>query len=303
MYQILSSQELSNKNVKLAVKREDLIHPILSGNKWRKLKYNIEQAKIRGNDTLLTFGGAYSNHIQAVALAGKEYGFNTLGIIRGDELSSLNVTLREAKKNGMTFHFMDRDTYRLKDTYDVKEYLREHYGKFYLIPEGGSNFYGTNGCMEILDSESKNFDIICCPAGTGCTAAGLALSMESHQQLWIFSALKGDFIQNEVEKYIVEVVGDTELVEGILNRVTFIKGYDFGGYAKFNDELIQFLKNFYDQHNIKWDAIYNGKMAYGVFDMIHTNLIGANKSILLIHTGGIQGLKGIEERFGVEVYC
>ncbi len=287
----LISEFLSKKNITVDVRREDLIDIEVSGNKWRKLFYNIKQAKLRGNDTLLTFGGAYSNHIAALAAIGKREGFNTIGIIRGEEHTPLNNTLSKATADGMLLHYVDRTSYKQKHTWDFKESLRETFGSFYLIPEGGSNYYGTNGCMEILNEEDSIYNYIVCPAGTGCTAAGIAMSLKSDQQLLVFPALKGGaFLKDEIRSYVNEIINDDELTNDIMSRVNLIADYHFGGYAKSKPELIDFVKRFKKEYDIQWDAIYNGKMAFGIFDLIKQDFFGNKKKILLIHTGGLQGL-------------
>jgi 1-aminocyclopropane-1-carboxylate deaminase/D-cysteine desulfhydrase-like pyridoxal-dependent ACC family enzyme len=294
---------LVNSNIELFVKREDLVHSIISGNKWHKLRYNIQNAKKRGNTTLLTFGGAYSNHIEATAIAGKEFGFKTIGIIRGEETLPLNSTIKKAKECGMQLVYVSRAEYKNKHTQDYIESLREVFGSFYLIPEGGSNFYAINGCMEILNETDTIYDYICCPLGTGGTASGIALSLKGNQKLLGFPALKGgEFLLDEMKTFINMVVNDTETTQDVLNKVQLITDYHFGGYAKINEELISFLQDFNVKHNIKWDLIYNGKMVFGVYDLIKKGFFPKGSKILLIHTGGLQGVNGFEERFGFKMY-
>lgn len=291
-------------SLSIDIRREDLVHPTIGGNKWRKLKYNIEQAKLRGNNTILTFGGAFSNHIAATALAGKEAGFKTIGVIRGEEHLPLNPTLNHAASCGMTFHYLERSKYKEKDSFEVKEELCDALGGHYMIPEGGSNYYGLNGCMEILTKEDQQYTHILCPAGTGCTAAGIAITLKPHQKLLVFPALKGgDFIRKEMIKFIEMIDPDPEFVGEIMDRVEIISDYHFGGYAKTTDELIHFLRAFYQEHKIKWDAIYNGKMTYGVMDLINKGRFNKSDRLLLIHTGGLQGLEGIEQRIGEIIYA
>ena len=164
---------ISEKEIVLYIKREDLLHPIISGNKFRKLKYNLEEAKRKNKKTLLTFGGAFSNHILAVAGAGAEFGFNTIGVIRGEELENNindNPTLSQAKDFGMQFHFISRDLYREKETQSFILQLQEKFGDFYLLPEGGTNFLAIKGCEEILTVEDKTFFThVVCSTGTGGT--------------------------------------------------------------------------------------------------------------------------------------
>lgn len=290
------------KDVVVDVLREDLNHPIIQGNKLRKLTYNLANAKKKGNKTLLTFGGAYSNHILAVAQAGKEYGFETIGIIRGEETLPLNYTLRTCKELGMKIKYIDRTTYKLKSTLDFKDYLRNTYGSFYLIPEGGSNYYAINGCMEIIPQE-KEYDYICCPIGTGGTLAGITISNQKKSKILGFSALKGgDFLKNDINNFVNEVINEKETTEDLMQSVSIISDYHFGGYAKVKEELINFVQQFYKTHSFKWDLIYNGKMAFGIYDMIEKDYFPKQSKILLIHTGGLQGINGFEERNKCVIY-
>ena len=191
--------KLSHKSISLFIRREDLIHPIISGNKYRKLKYNLLQAKAENQQTLLTFGGAFSNHIAAVAFAGKEQGFKTIGIIRGDELESKiseNPTLKFAQECGMQFEFVTREAYRHKTESDFIENLKEAYGDFYLVPEGGTNEFAVKGCEEILSEADSQYDFVCCAVGTGGTISGIINSVLPHQKVLGFPALKGDFLND-----------------------------------------------------------------------------------------------------------
>jgi 1-aminocyclopropane-1-carboxylate deaminase len=266
------------------IKREDLIHPFVSGNKFRKLKYNLLQAKEEQQETLLTFGGAYSNHIAAVAFAGKEKGFKTIGIIRGDELRdkiSENPTLQFAENCGMQFEFVSRETYRLKTEISFLENLKQKFGNFYLIPEGGTNDLAIKGCEEILTKEDAEFDYIGCSIGTGGTICGIINSILPHQKVLGFPALKGDFLKEEIRNIVKN------------NNWELLTDYHFGGYGKVDEELIAFINQFYITNNIPLDPIYTGKMVFGVIDLIHKNYFPPQSKILLIHTGGIQGIQGM----------
>ncbi len=269
-------------SIELFIRREDLIHPFVSGNKFRKLKYNLLQAKKERQNTLLTFGGAYSNHIAAVAFAGKENGFKTIGIIRGEELTSKindNPTLKFAQDCGMTFDFISREAYQFKtENIDI---LLAKYGNFYLIPEGGTNELAVQGCEEIIQTSDKEYDFICCCVGTGGTISGIINSSFSHQKIIGFSALKGDFLQKDIRKFAKKENWE-------LNA-----NYHFGGYAKVTKELIEFINNFYKENEIPLDPIYTGKMVFGVINMIKQNYFPENAKILLIHTGGLQGIAGM----------
>lgn len=272
------------KGISLVIKREDLIHPFVSGNKFRKLKYNLLQAKAENQSTLLTFGGAYSNHIAAVAYAGKENGFQTIGIIRGDELGDKiesNPTLKFAQECGMQFEFVSRETYRLKTEATYLEQLQQKYGSFYLIPEGGTNAFAIQGCEEILTPEDASFDFVACAIGTGGTISGLINSVLPHQKVLGFPALKGDFLQDEIRNFVRQ------------DNWELITDYHFGGYGKVTNDLIDWINRFYAQTQIPLDPIYTGKMVFGIVDLIAKNYFPENAKILLIHTGGLQGIQGM----------
>lgn len=275
---------LEEKNIILALKREDLLHPFISGNKYRKLKYNLIAAKEQGNHTLLTFGGAYSNHIAAVACAGKEGGMNTIGIIRGEELHDNwqgNPTLEQAYKDGMQFKFISRQTYKEKDSTEFLEELKQEFGDFYLVPEGGTNALAVKGCEEILTEQDAEFDVICTCVGTGGTVAGLINSSRKNQHVLGFSALKGDFLN----KIVAEITTK--------ENWRLMTDYHFGGYAKTSLELIQFINQFKSDTGIPLDPIYTGKMLFGLFDMIKNDNFARGSKILVVHTGGLQGIEGM----------
>ncbi|TYA74995.1 1-aminocyclopropane-1-carboxylate deaminase/D-cysteine desulfhydrase [Seonamhaeicola marinus] len=270
--------------VKLFVKREDEIHPFVSGNKYRKLKYNLLKAKSLGEQTLVTFGGAFSNHIAAVAYAGKMYGFNTIGIIRGEELKTKveeNETLSFAKSNGMRFEFVSREMYRQKNETSFLKRLKEFFGDFYLVPEGGTNDLAVKGCEEILTEDDKNFDYVCSAVGTGGTISGLINCSKPSQQVLGFPALKGDFLKEDISKFVKNSNWD------------LITDYHFGGYAKINEELVTFINEFNTENNIPLDPVYTGKMMFGIFDLIKKGFFKKGTKILAIHTGGLQGIEGM----------
>lgn len=271
-------------SISVAIKREDLIHPFVSGNKFRKLKYNLLEAKKGKYETLLTFGGAFSNHIAAVAYAGKENGFKTIGIIRGEELQDKiteNPTLLFAQNCGMQFEFISREAYRSKSETSFLENLKQQFGAFYLIPEGGTNSLAIKGCQEILTPEDAEFDYICCSIGTGGTISGIINSVLPHQKVLGFPALKGDFLKDEIRNFVHN------------DNWELMNEYHFGGYAKVNPILIQFINHFYAEYKIPLDPIYTGKMVFGVLDLIQKNYFRAGSKILLIHTGGLQGIQGM----------
>lgn len=200
----LQQIKLKNPNVSLFVKREDLLHPFVSGNKYRKLKYNLLQAKVENAKTVLTFGGAFSNHIAAVAFAAKENGFRSIGIIRGEEIRSKiddNPTLSFAQSCGMELDFVSREEYRCKTDSEFFGKMSQKWGDFYLIPEGGTNELAVKGCEEILNKGDQMFDYVCCAVGTGGTISGLINGAEPHQKVLGFPALKGDFLEEDIRKF------------------------------------------------------------------------------------------------------
>lgn len=282
------------------VKRLDLIHPEVSGNKWYKLKYNIEKALQSEHQTLLTFGGAWSNHIHATASAGRIFGIKTIGIIRGEEPNNWSNTLLHAKACGMQLEFVTRLAYAEKETEDFIGWLHEQHGAFHLVPEGGSNYLGINGCMEILDEDDDEYEYICCPVGTAATLAGLILSAKPHQKILGFSVLKdGAFLKEEVLKHLKYFLMNDDLVKEYISQFEIITTYDFGGYAKWTNELISFINHFELNHFIALDQVYTGKMFYGVMDLLKQNYLDKDKRILVLHTGGLQGKQSLSyENFG-----
>ena len=283
--QELSDSLLLEKKIRLFILREDLIHPHISGNKWRKLYYNIDAAKQNELNRLITFGGAYSNHIAATAAAGKEFGFKTLGFIRGEEQLPLNSTLSYAMDCGMEFRYLSRSDYRLKNDPAFLKSLLKNEKEYYLIPEGGTNKLAVKGCEEILTNLSIDFDYVCCACGTGGTISGLINSLKSSQKAIGFPALKGaHFLNEEIEKF-------TNNSQWELNL-----DYHFGGYAKAKPDLINFMNSFKAKHNITLDPVYTGKMLFGLWDLIEKDYFRAGSTIIAVHTGGLQGIDGMNDR-------
>ncbi len=280
----IAFQFVNEFRYQIALKPEYLIHPKISGNKYRKLKYNLEEAKHQDKKMVLTFGGPFSNHIAAVASAGKTLGFKTVGIIRGEELFNkimVNPTLKFAQDCGMIFKFVSRDVYRDKNSVEFLHALKKTFGDFYFIPEGGTNALAVKGCEEIMMKADTQYDYICCSVGTGGTISGLINSSSPHQKILGFPALKGDFLQEEIPKFATKT------------NWQLITDYHFGGYAKINQELISFMNAFKAQYHIPLDPIYTGKMMLGIFDLMKKGYFPKNSKILAIHTGGLQGVEGM----------
>ena len=276
---------LEDKGLRVFVKREDLIHDTISGNKWRKLYYNLQYAKEKGFSTLVTFGGAYSNHIAATAAAGNEVGFKTIGFIRGEEHSPLNPTLQYAKECGMEFRYVDRTDYREKDSEEFQAEYLSGIQNYYLIPEGGTNDLAVKGCEEILGDIEIDFDVVCCPCGTGGTISGIINSLKKQQKAIGFPALKGaGFLKEEIGAYVKNSQWELNI------------DYHFGGYAKVSSSLIEFINKFKEKHQIPLDPVYTGKMMYGLWNLIEKDYFRRGSSIVVIHTGGLQGIEGMNTR-------
>lgn len=284
-------EEIESSQVSLWIKREDELHPHISGNKFRKLKYNLEEAVERGSRTLLTFGGAYSNHISALAYAGRINGLKTIGVIRGDELAvrpdllGENPTLSFAQSQGMQLEFVSRELYKSRHEAKFIDLLQQRFGYFYLVPEGGTNELAIRGCEEILTPEDRTFDFVCVSVGTGGTMTGLINSAGPNQEVLGFASLKGGFLGKEIAKRAI-----------CPDHWSLVSDYHFGGYAKINEKLISFINQFYKSTTIPLDPVYTGKMMYGLVDMIRNKRFEKNSRILAIHTGGLQGIDGMNQK-------
>ncbi|MFO7824199.1 MAG: pyridoxal-phosphate dependent enzyme [Cyclobacterium sp.] len=295
IYQDLRLPLIEEKNVQVLVKRLDLLHPVVQGNKHYKLLYNIQAAKESGHSCLLTFGGAYSNHIHATALSAAQNGLNSIGMIRGEIPKPLNPTLADAKTQGMELYPMSRTSYREKNDPEILEKLKLKFGDVYIIPEGGTNALAIKGSREILEPDDKEMDIVTVPVGTGGTFAGLLASASSNQQVLGFSALKGSFIHQEISS-LLEAHQISPFCSWQIHAA-----YHFGGYAKFNPELIQFIKEIKKASGIPLEPLYTGKMLFGLLDLIRQDTFPRGTRILAIHTGGLQGLRGFNQRFHTDL--
>ncbi|MET3036285.1 pyridoxal-phosphate dependent enzyme [Chryseobacterium sp. NRRL B-14859] len=271
-----------HQNVRLFIKREDLIHPQISGNKYWKLFYNINHYLEKNPEKpyIITFGGAFSNHISAVSALGNLAGIPTLGIIRGEELQNKwrdNPTLLFAKRNGMNLKFVTREEYRHKEK--LTEFLEQEFPEALIVPEGGTNPEAVEGVKMMLNGQTKDFDYLCTAVGTGGTIAGISKFCEDNQQVIGF-----------------KVVGDTSL-ENKIFELTLKQNFnlidsDFGGYGKMSDENIHFINDFKEKYNIPLEPIYTGKMMQKVFELIEEGYFPENSRILCFHTGGLQGIEG-----------
>lgn len=270
---------LDKKKITLYIKREDQIHPYIFGNKWYKLKYNLIEAERLKKKTLLTFGGAYSNHIYAAAAAGKIFGFKTIGIIRGEEHLPLNAILKFAKNNYMLINYISRPDYRKKTSDEFINKLHKVYGDFYLLPEGGTNTLAVKGCAEIPSTIKISYDYLCTACGTGGTIAGLISGAKPGIKVLGFSVLKGgQFLNNEIMKLL------SSLENGNEKNWELFLDYHSGGYAKMNTELNSFIYEFEKNNNFKPDRIYLGKMLYGIYDLITKNYFKKDQTIIALNS-------------------
>ncbi len=273
----------SNK-IRLFIKREDLIHDVVSGNKWRKLNYNFKYIKEKKIKKILSFGGAYSNHLHALSWLAKKNDIKSYGLVRGCESSIENPTLSFCKKNKMNLFFLERSTYRNnKNNNPIFNTIIKSEENIFVIPEGGFNELGIKGCEEIMNEVNSHYDIICCSIGSGCTAVGIIKSLKSDQFFLGFSSFKNNSqIKNIISKKVKNF------------NWKINSEYNFGGFGVVTDELKKFIKDFNNSYGIMLDPIYTSKLFFGLFEMISENKLPKDSRILVLHTGGLQGLQGIK---------
>ncbi len=292
----LDSLGVVARGVSVQVLRLDTFCPKLSGNKFFKLKHNIAYAKQQGIGQLISFGGAYSNHIHALAIAGQLHGLATIGVIRGERAGSLNLTLADAQAAGMRLVFVSREQYKKRQQANFHQQLENQFGRSLVIPEGGSNVQGISGCGEIIEHISHHintrYDYLALACGTGATMAGVVAAAPEDKTVLGFPVLKGaDFLETDIAAYIKAIKGDARSASWRLERA-----YHCGGYAKLNARLVDFVSNFGRAYNIALDHIYTGKLFMGLFDLIHHQAIPEGTRVIAIHTGGLQGERGMREK-------
>jgi 1-aminocyclopropane-1-carboxylate deaminase len=289
MYKNIATQSIrkplhKSSRISVDVLRLDLMHPDISGNKWFKLKYHIEAALRKSKRGIVTFGGAYSNHLVATAVACKERGMLSTGIVRGEETFPLNASTRQMMEAGMQLIYTSRERYKNKDDL-ITQFLESH-TDFYYIPEGGQSAEGVKGAGEILAFAAGHYTHIVCAVGTGTTIAGLINTSSDRQEVIGVCVLKmADVHSNEIERFIRSNTGRSNF--------TMLYDYHFGGYAKKTNELIDFMNGLFTNEQIPTDFVYTGKMFYAVYDLIQKNFFPDNASLLLIHTGGLQGNRSL----------
>jgi 1-aminocyclopropane-1-carboxylate deaminase len=284
--QTLDDPVLKDANIDVNVLRLDKYTPCASGNKYFKLKYNVEAAKQQGYDRLLSFGGAFSNHIHALAIAGQKHQMKTIGFIRGDEQQILNDTLEDAVTAGMSLHYVSRKEYRLRNNEDYLAEIQEKYPDAYIIPEGGCNALGVKGCLEILNLVTEDFDTVILPCGTASTLAGIIMSAPEKQVVGVSVLKGGHYLNDEVFKFSMQL----NIPCG--NHWLISHDYHCGGYAKLSKPLAQFMVDFEERNTIPVEPIYSGKMFFALYQMIAKGDISPGSRVVAIHTGGMQGLRG-----------
>ena len=298
---------LFNKyNLKVFIKRDDLIHPIISGNKWRKLKHNILFAKEQGYLGILSFGGAYSNHIHALAYAAKEQGILSKGIIRGEQHYQTNATLSQAISWGMSCDFVDRKTYRLRQEPQYLANLQSQYPDYFIVPEGGSNTLALPGVGEVLSelNAQLSFDTLMLPVGSGGTFAGLIHADNNQHNLLGIAVLKeAHHIEEQIKALLDAHNVNAELVEKLdkgtnTNKPNWqlLDNFHRGGYAKFSVEDEQRMYQFVQDSGITFEPVYSGKMLLALLDLISDGYFKEEQTIVLLHTGGLQGINGLIEQ-------
>ncbi len=278
--QKISNPLLDQKQIELWIKRDDLLHPIISGNKWRKLKYILHHALTINSHTIISMGGAYSNHLHALAYIGKQLQLKTIGYIRGEKPPTLNPTLQDLQNWGMECRYISRTEFRELREYKNHTSLPSLKQGEYWLPEGGATELALQGVGEIINEFDRAFDIVCAPCGTGTTLAGLIQAIPENRMAYGFSALKGaGFLSKDIAK----------LVNSNKDNWKIHLDYHFGGFAKKNDELLLFIKDFANIYSIELEPVYSGKMFYGLFDLIQKDFFCSGQKIIAIHTGGLQG--------------
>lgn len=293
---------LSRRGIRLFVKRDDLIDKNVSGNKWRKLKYNVSLCQSRKKEGVLTFGGAYSNHLLATASACNILGVKSIGVVRGDELNiESNETLRNCSRFGMKLIFVSRSDYQMRHEKAYHELLSYDYPNHLIVPEGGANYYGMIGCQEILNEINENIDHVFVAQGTSTTSAGILLGMNDSQQLHVVPVLKGYDSLSEMKSLFMSSGLEVNDVVEMLKKVNVLNEYHFGGYGKYTLELLEFIRSFYVEYGMKLDPIYTGKAMFALLKEIEKPNYN-NSDVLFIHTGGLQGVRGVEERSGVVLF-
>ncbi|ROS01314.1 1-aminocyclopropane-1-carboxylate deaminase [Sinobacterium caligoides] len=290
----LSAALFDDKGVRVSVKRLDLLDAEISGNKWYKLKHNLAAAQRQGAQCIVSFGGAYSNHIHALASAGRRLGVQTVGIIRGEAPPTLNPTLADAEAWGMQLQFISRSDYRRKAEPDFLADLQQRYSHSYVVPEGGANALGIQGCGDIMreiEGQVDDCDVVMVPVGTGGTMTGMSAAVTSKARVLgiaVVNAYAG--LYADIER------GLAQAAEPPLAGWQLLDGFHGGGYAKVDEPLARFLREFEQAHGIAIEPVYSGKMFKALFTLIENDFFPRGSHIVAVHSGGMQGLRGMRKK-------
>jgi 1-aminocyclopropane-1-carboxylate deaminase len=297
--QTISHPLFKRHQLSVSIKRDDLIHPTISGNKWRKLKHNLINAKQLGCEGVLSFGGSYSNHIHALAFACQQQDLSSIGVIRGEVEYANNATLSEAQKWGMQLTFVNRITYKLRQDDDYLQTLRLQYPNYFIVPEGGSNPIAMVGVSEIITelNQQAEFDTLMTPVGSGGTLAGLVTADKDQHNLLGIAVLKDSKPSNYLQAEVNNLLADNVK---LYHNWQLLTDYHRGGYAKFSDEDCQRILAFNQSTDITFEPVYSGKMLLAFLDLVEQGYFPAHHRIVLLHTGGLQGLNGLAERGKIE---
>ena len=290
--QRISDANDSPHSINLWIKREDLIHPQLSGNKWHKLRFNLQHAKESGLNGVISFGGAFSNHLHALAWAGQQQGLKTVGVVRGELTEPLNPTLADCKRWGMSLIPVSREEYRRRADQVIINRLRASFPDHLLLPEGGANDFAIQGCQQWaleIQQQLPNIDYLCVASGTGATLAGLIAGLPPKVKVLGFPVLKGDSeLASRLENWLAPYSNHA--------RWRIIENYHFGGYAKVTQELVQFIDAWQAKTRIPIEPIYTGKLLYGVMKLLEADYFPADSNVVVVHSGGMQGLRGMQAK-------
>lgn len=285
-----------NESFHFEIKRDDLIDLVVSGNKWRKLEYNLLQAEQTKKKGILTFGGAYSNHLVATAKAAKMHGFSSVGIVRGEELTAeSNPTLKVCEEYGMNLVFVSRTEYKNSCTSSALHDISFRYPDYHIVPEGGKSYLGVVGCQHIMKETENDYSHVYLAGGTGTTAAGVLLSTPEKTIVHVVSALKGDFLKQDIKELVYKAVFDEEITNEYMQRLNVYSDSRFGGYGKVPEELIDFINEVYKKTTLRLDPIYTGKAFFKMIEDVKSGRIKENDKVLFIHTGGLQGANSWKE--------
>lgn len=300
--QKVQTKNWDSRNIEVWVKRDDLLHPEVSGNKWRKLSYNIEQAQHYKCKGIFTFGGAFSNHLLATAFASKASGFKSIGFVRGDELNeNSNQMLRRCSELGMELKFLSREMYVLHDDKQFIDELKLENPGYYAIPEGGGNYFGIIGCQAIWKELPKDIDHVFVAQGTSTTSCGLLLGLPEKTVLHVVPVLKGFEVEKTMKSLLNWCLFDEKLADDLVSKVQVHNEFHFGGYAKYTHQLLSFIQQMYTDHKLPLDPIYTGKAFFAMSEILRSSEFD-NQKVVFLHTGGLHGCAAIEEKENIKFF-